>query len=121
MAWLLDVHWNDMFLMYQKWKVDEMEDGDESASKWRKRHDRFFCLSLGSLPHHYTGADTQRVTLTFFCLAGRGLLDPESPWSLEEGDACIEWIYAQQMRTPEGRGGFRGGPFSGAPFDSPAV
>ena len=95
--------------------------------QWKQRHDKFFVRNLGSLPHHYTAADTQRLTLSFFCLAGRELLhldpdlDLESPWSSEEKEAWIEWIYAQQIVTLEGRGGFRGGPFSGAPFDAPMV
>jgi geranylgeranyl transferase type-1 subunit beta len=86
-----------------------------------KANDKFFVRNLGSLPHHYTAADSQRLTLSFFCLSGRELLHPESPWSTEEKGAWIDWIYAQQILTLDGRGGFRGGPFAGAPFDAPMV
>ncbi|KAF2876807.1 geranylgeranyl transferase type I beta subunit [Massariosphaeria phaeospora] len=66
-------------------------------SYWRRNLKTF-------LPHHYTGNDSNRMTLAFFIIAALDLLgDLPAALSAEERQGYIDWVYRCQL--PEG--GFR--------------
>ncbi|KAF2201841.1 geranylgeranyl transferas-like protein type i beta subunit [Delitschia confertaspora ATCC 74209] len=78
------------------------------------KHIKYWRRSLKTfLPHHYTGNDSNRMTLAFFVLSALDLLgDLDDALTPEERQGHIEWVYRCQL--PEG--GFRA--FPGADFGS---
>lgn len=58
-----------------------------------KRHRAFFKRHIQLLPRPYTSADSQRMTLAFFCLSGLDLLGGVGGEEDFRG-----WIWRQQMR-----------------------
>lgn len=87
--------------------------------EWCRRHVRFLRLHLRSLSHHYLSLDTSRVTLLYFCIVGLdGLGALETTVTEEERQQIIDWVYALQVvDEATGRGGFRGGTWSGQVFE----
>ena len=78
----------------------------------KPRHVKYYLRCLKTfLPSLYTSADSNRVLLAFFTLAGLDVLDVlHSETSPDERHGYIEWIYHCQVPT----GGFRG--FTGTDF-----
>lgn len=62
-----------------------------------KKHTSFFLRHLRLLPRPYTSADTQRMTMAFFCLSALDLLGVvEDKTTSEERDGYREWIWRLQ-------------------------
>lgn len=85
---------------------------DTPSSFHKERHIKYFLRCLKTfLPDLYTPADSNRMLLAFFTVAGLDLLgalhDKTTP---NERKGYIEWIYHCQVPT----GGFRG--FTGTDF-----
>ena len=78
------------------------------------RHINYWRRNLKTfLPHHYTGNDSNRMTLATFTLSALDILgDLQGAVSHDERQGYIEWVYACQL--PEG--GFR--PSPGTDFGS---
>lgn len=78
----------------------------------KPRHIKYYLRCLKTfLPSLYTSADSNRVLLAFFTLAGLDVLDVlHSETTPDERQGYIEWIYHCQVPT----GGFRG--FTGTDF-----
>lgn len=78
----------------------------------KDRHVKYFLRCLKTyLPSVYTAADSNRVLLAFFVVAGLDLLGAlDTNTTAEERQGYIEWIYRCQHPS----GGFRG--FTGADF-----
>jgi geranylgeranyl transferase type-1 subunit beta len=88
----------------------------------KSKHVQFFQRHLGCLPHHYTATDASRMTLIYFCLAALELLGQSVAFDSEGRQACLDWIYAQQVLSKDRSfAGFRGSPLSGASFDPESV
>ncbi|ORX88579.1 geranylgeranyl transferase type-1 subunit beta-like protein [Basidiobolus meristosporus CBS 931.73] len=88
-----------------------------------EKHVKFFKRSLEFLPYQYSSADTNRMTLGYFCINGLDLLGKLDILSEEQKKGYIEWIYAQQIHpdpnSPDENKpicGFRGSPFAGSPY-----
>lgn len=90
-----------------------------------QRHTKYFLANLRKLPAPYSAADTNRMTLLFFCVAGLDILGklvgPEAVITPGERVALIDWIYANQIVVPpsgkfRSHAGFIGGTFMGNPF-----
>ncbi|KAI8914412.1 protein geranylgeranyltransferase-like protein type I beta subunit [Gorgonomyces haynaldii] len=84
---------------------------------------KYFTQHLEIMPHHYTGADTNRMTLIYFCVCSLDLLSLEIP----NKQSIIDWVYSQQIHPSDqypassGRCGFRGGPFMGNKYQDTTV
>ena len=86
----------------------------------RDRTVAYFLQHLRELPEPYTSAETNRLTLCYFCLSGLHLLDAVDKVPKKE---IIDWIYNLQLcpspETPNQyweHAGFIGGSFLGGPF-----
>ena len=80
-----------------------------------EQHARFFAVHLATLPSAAQSLDLNRMTLAYFAASGLDLIG-----RLPDRQALIEWIYSLQVLPGPGdstarRGGFRPGPYSGAP------
>ncbi|KAI9032831.1 terpenoid cyclases/protein prenyltransferase alpha-alpha toroid [Phycomyces nitens] len=103
---------------------------DSSKDFTRLKHIQYFKTNLSFLPNAYTGTETNRMTLGFFCLNALDLLGAlDESVSEQNKKDWIDWIYAQQI-LPEnddendsnlGYCGFRGSSWSGRPFDPNAT
>ncbi|KAJ2719137.1 hypothetical protein GGI07_005402 [Coemansia sp. Benny D115] len=81
------------------------------------KHARYFKFALTMLPSSATNLDATRMTLVHLCLVGLaalGRLDATLP--LQDRQAMVEWIYAQQIPATGDNAayrGFRGGSLFG--------
>ena len=84
-----------------------------------------FMYNLQLLPQAYTGAETNRMTLCYFCVSALDLLG--SLDKIRDKQSIIEWIYNLQVVPGESKGdcdepdfwqhsGFIGGTFMGGAF-----
>eukprot|EP00211_Chloroparvula_japonica_P005719 CAMPEP_0119124058 /NCGR_PEP_ID=MMETSP1310-20130426/3791_1 /TAXON_ID=464262 /ORGANISM="Genus nov. species nov., Strain RCC2339" /LENGTH=359 /DNA_ID=CAMNT_0007113947 /DNA_START=31 /DNA_END=1106 /DNA_ORIENTATION=+ len=84
----------------------------------RKLHTAFWTHMLNGLTSHYSGQESNRMSLLYFVLGALDLLDALP--SDERKAEIIDWIYAQQI-LPDESGeftsycGWRGSPFLGHP------
>lgn len=86
-------------------------EGDAQRLELSSRHVSFWLRHLRLLPAQYTSADTQRMTIAFFCLSALDLLGAlQSKTSDEDRRSYRDWIY--RMQCPGG--GFSGSPASGS-------
>jgi len=74
--------------------------GDESSLNYA-RHISYWRRNLKTyLPHHYTGNDSNRMTLALFILSALDILgDLQAALSAEERQGYIEWVYHCQRPT----------------------
>lgn len=87
------------------------------------KHVVYFANHLKMLSHHYSSADTNRMTLAYFCVSGLDVLGAlHTALDAARRKSIIEWVYAQQVLPDEDgkveRCGFRGCPDLGVPFDA---
>jgi geranylgeranyl transferase type-1 subunit beta len=84
---------------------------------FKQLHRKYFEMNLKMLPHHYTGSDTNRMTLGMFLIMAMDLLGLiDEPSVTTQKEAWIDWIYSMQLIYEKGSvksAGFRGGPFLG--------
>jgi geranylgeranyl transferase type-1 subunit beta len=76
-------------------------------------HKKYFQMNLKSLPHHYTGSDSNRLTLGMFAVMAMDLLGCSEDSTIHtQKKGWIDWIYSLQT-TYNANGvkssGFRGG------------
>ena len=87
---------------------------------------KYFMYNLQLLPQAYTGAETNRMTLCYFCVSALDLLG--SLDKIRDKQTIIEWIYNLQIVPGELQGdggkpdfwqhsGFIGGTFMGGAFE----
>lgn len=70
-----------------------------------KKHTTFFLRHLRMLPRPYVSADTQRMTIAFFCLSALDLLGTlEEKTTDEERKRYREWIWRLQLGELRRRG-----------------
>jgi geranylgeranyl transferase type-1 subunit beta len=80
---------------------------------FKQLHKKYFQMNLKMLPHHYTGSDTNRMTLGMFMIMSLELLGIVDEISSKE---WVDWIYSMQLIYKQDdiiNAGFRGGPFLG--------
>lgn len=95
--------------VYERSKMPNVINSDELASRLEtKKHISFLLRCLRMLPHPYTSADDQRMTLGYFAISGLDLLNATDRIPADERLELISWVYEQQIPT----GGFRGSPSS---------
>eukprot|EP01086_Lenisia_limosa_P013848 TRINITY_DN4344_c0_g1_i1.p1 TRINITY_DN4344_c0_g1~~TRINITY_DN4344_c0_g1_i1.p1 ORF type:complete len:336 (-),score=49.92 TRINITY_DN4344_c0_g1_i1:42-1049(-) len=83
----------------------------------KDHHIRFFMNSLNCLPSPYQSSDPNRLTILYFCVSALDILGASDKLPKQD---IINWVMATYIETADGRAGFRGGTFWGAPF-SPAL
>ncbi|KDN52829.1 hypothetical protein K437DRAFT_231594 [Tilletiaria anomala UBC 951] len=77
------------------------------------KHVSFWLRHLRMLPTPYQSADTQRMTIGYFCLSALDVLSAvESHLLKTEREELADWVYEQQIPPAMG-GGFRGSPTAG--------
>jgi len=93
----------------------------------KDKHIKYFERCFKMLPNQYESADTNRMTLLFFCISGLDLLGAlDDALTPDIKQKTIEWIYAQQIHPDPkigniGQCGFRGSPFLGHKFEPNAT
>ena len=70
--------------------------------KWcNSRHIKYFLTNLRGLPTPYSAADTNRMTLVFFCVSALDILGAlegdDAVLTQADKDRIIDWIYANQV------------------------
>jgi geranylgeranyl transferase type-1 subunit beta len=74
-------------------------------------------MNLKALPHHYTGSDSNRLTLGMFAVMALDLLGvSEDEFIQTQREGWIDWIYSLQTTydvTDVKSTGFRGGSYLG--------
>lgn len=83
------------------------------------KHVRYLLKLLEGVPKQYTGLDTSRMTLLYFCIIGLDMLNHRIDDTLRR--STIDYIYAMQipashLDTYPGHCGFIGSPFLGQTF-----
>jgi len=79
----------------------------------RQSHIKYFLRHLSILPSPYSGQDTYRLTICYFCLGGLDILNALE--QIPNKNDIINWIYSLQIistKYPE-HSGFLGGSFLG--------
>ncbi len=84
------------------------------------KEDKYFIRCLDFLPIQAVSADTSRMTLAYFGIAGLDLLNKLHLIAPTKKSVYVDWIYAQYINSARNdkdvaRMGFRGAPFAGAP------
>jgi len=89
------------------------------------RHVKYFLHNLKQLPQPYQAADTNRMTLVFFCVSALDIMGKlhgdDAVLAPEQKAHIIDWVYANQVVVPpsgqfRSHAGFIGGTFMGSPF-----
>ena len=87
----------------------------------RPRTIGYFLHHLNQLPEEYLGAETNRLTLCYFCVSALDILDALDQLKNKQG--IIDWIYNLQVCPPENdkdlywqHAGFIGGTFLGGTY-----
>ncbi|KAK9696795.1 Geranylgeranyl transferase type-1 subunit beta [Basidiobolus ranarum] len=108
--------------------ASDNDNVDQPKEFAHAKHVKFFKRSLDYLPYQYSSADTNRMTLGYFCISGLDILDKLDVLSEETKKEYIEWIYAQQIHpnvnSPDINKpicGFRGSSFTGCPYSPEAT